>query len=71
MEKRICEICGKTLHKIGEERKNGKLWTKDWKSRKYHKTCYLENKHFINWKIQQEFIKLKELEEEFENLINN
>ncbi len=71
MEKRKCEICDKPLQKIGIERKNGKLFTKDWKSRKYHKTCYKKNKYFINWKMEQEFNKLKELEEEFENLINN
>ena len=39
-----CEYCGKRLQAIGNQRKNGKKFSKngsnDWDSRKYHKKCF-------------------------------
>lgn len=35
-----CKLCGKTLKKIGLDRKNGRGQYKDWDSRKYHKKCF-------------------------------
>lgn len=37
-----CGICGGGLKPIGDARKNGKN-IKEWKTRVYHKKCYLEN----------------------------
>lgn len=39
-EKRLCELCGKPLKKIGVGRKNGKIHFEDWKNRKFHVKCY-------------------------------
>lgn len=39
-----CHYCHTPLRKIGEDRKNGKSinnkTNKDWKTRKFHKSCY-------------------------------
>jgi hypothetical protein len=39
---KLCDYCGKTLHPIGNCRKNGKFGLNDWSSRKYHKKCLKE-----------------------------
>lgn len=60
-----CLKCGKPLRSIGKNRKNGKDFisgandNKDWKTRKYHKSCWKEHQDDIMFEFM---IKEKELE---------
>jgi hypothetical protein len=41
MELGYCELCKKKLVAIGRDRSRGKKTHTDWKTRKYHKKCYI------------------------------
>jgi hypothetical protein len=73
-EKKLCVHCGKSLPKIGTDRKNGKLYnkydltafSKDWASRKYHKKCYKEYQDHLQIQIDiQRLIKEQENEKKY------
>jgi len=52
-----CKHCLKSIVAIGDGRKNGKNHN-EWKSRKYHKKCYIEI--LKNIELQEYVLKLAE-----------
>lgn len=55
-----CKLCKKTLVPIGTARNNGKTTHNDWKTREYHKKCFvkiMEEKELKQKLIDRGFIK--------------
>lgn len=49
-----CYYCKKTLIPIGNSRTNGKFHD-DWKTRKYHKKCWIEILNSVNITTDENF----------------
>ncbi len=50
-----CKLCNKKLVPIGNLRKNGKCHS-DWKTRQYHKKCWVKIQLLNSYEIQKKYI---------------